>query len=82
MHLILSTLFFGAACIGILADAAQIPQFPLQYTSHISWDLFEKPSQDSTSHLIFDTVNSLLQHWTNTRYRNGQIVCLIPLRVI
>ncbi|KAJ7664777.1 hypothetical protein B0H17DRAFT_1256054 [Mycena rosella] len=23
------------------------------------------------SHLIFDTVNSLLQHWPNTRYRNG-----------
>ena len=77
MHLLLSTLFLGAACIGIQADATQIP---LQYNSHISWDFFEKPSRDSTSHLIFDTVNSFLQHWTNTRYRNGQtIVGLILL---
>ncbi|KAJ7728958.1 hypothetical protein DFH07DRAFT_219668 [Mycena maculata] len=29
------------------------------------------PDANGTSHLIFDTVNSLLQHWPNTRYRNG-----------
>ena len=68
MHLLISTLFLWASCIGIQADATQIP---LQYSSNISWDFFEKPSRDSTSHLIFDTVNSFLQHWTNTRYRNG-----------
>ncbi|KAJ7669644.1 hypothetical protein B0H17DRAFT_1162226 [Mycena rosella] len=27
--------------------------------------------QTRQGHLIFDTVNSLLQHWPNTRYRNG-----------
>ena len=77
MRLLLSTLIL-AACIGMQADALQIP---LQYSSHISWDFFEKPSRNSTSHLIFDTVNSFLQHWTNTRYRNGKmiIVGLIPL---
>ncbi|KAJ7270449.1 hypothetical protein C8J57DRAFT_1605441, partial [Mycena rebaudengoi] len=26
---------------------------------------------NSTAHLVFDTVNSLLQQWSNTRYRNG-----------
>ena len=80
MHLLLSTLFLGAACIGIQAD---VPQIPLQlepYSSHISWNFSEKPSPDSKSHIIFDNVNSFLQHWTNTRYRNGQIIVgLIPL---
>ena len=73
MHLLLAILSFGAACIGIQAEETQVP---LQHTSssHISWNFFEKPSQNSTSHLIFDTVNSFLQHWTNTRYRNGQMI--------
>ncbi|TFK68719.1 hypothetical protein BDN72DRAFT_888457 [Pluteus cervinus] len=35
------------------------------------WNLSVGPSVDSTSHLVFDTVASLLQHWPNTRYRNG-----------
>ena len=79
MRFFLSTLISGAACIGLQADAIQ---FPLQYSSHIpsEWDFFEKPSQNSTSHLIFDTANSFLQHWTNTRYRNGgMIISVIPL---
>ena len=38
------------------------------------WDLNISPSLNSTSHLVFDSVGSLLQHWTNTRYRNG-ILC-------
>ena len=29
------------------------------------------PIENATGNLIFDTVNSLLQHWPNTRYRNG-----------
>ena len=74
MHLLLSALILGAACNGIQADTTQW-QIPIQYySSDITWNFSEKPSQDSTSHLIFDTVNSLLQRWTNTRYRNGQIV--------
>ncbi|KAF8817635.1 hypothetical protein BYT27DRAFT_7181762 [Phlegmacium glaucopus] len=58
----------SSAWILIQAKARQIP---LSTTEHISWDFFEKPSPDSTSHLIFDTVSSFLQHWPNTRYRNG-----------
>ncbi|KAJ7134072.1 hypothetical protein C8R43DRAFT_640074 [Mycena crocata] len=39
------------------------------------WDnLNARPGPDTTSHLIFETVNSLLQHWPNTRYRNGHNV--------
>ncbi|KAJ7513170.1 hypothetical protein B0H11DRAFT_1948856 [Mycena galericulata] len=34
-------------------------------------DLSVAPDTNGTAHLIFDTVNSLLQHWPNTRYRNG-----------
>ncbi|KAJ6571101.1 hypothetical protein B0H19DRAFT_937538 [Mycena capillaripes] len=40
--------------------------------SYSLWaDLDAHPDAHSTGHLIFDTVNSLSQHWPNTRYRNG-----------
>ncbi|TFK69314.1 hypothetical protein BDN72DRAFT_840683 [Pluteus cervinus] len=38
------------------------------------WNLSVGPNVDSTSHLVFDTVASLLQHWPNTRYRNGHSI--------
>ncbi|KAJ7277253.1 hypothetical protein C8J57DRAFT_1581577 [Mycena rebaudengoi] len=37
----------------------------------ISWDFEEGVHPNSTAHLVFETVNSLLQQWPNTRYRNG-----------
>jgi len=39
-----------------------------------SWSFDKKPPINSTSHLIFNTVSSLLLHWPNTRYRNGDVV--------
>ncbi|KAG2368468.1 hypothetical protein BDR07DRAFT_1390730 [Suillus spraguei] len=35
------------------------------------WQLDDPPPANETGHFIFETVNSLLQHWPNTRYRNG-----------
>ncbi|KAI5988720.1 hypothetical protein EDD15DRAFT_2172097 [Pisolithus albus] len=35
------------------------------------WGLHDPPNVNSTSHLVFETVSSLLQHWPNTRMRNG-----------
>ncbi|KAG2032235.1 hypothetical protein BDR03DRAFT_970767, partial [Suillus americanus] len=35
------------------------------------WDLGEAPAVNATGHLVFETANSLLQHWPNTRYRTG-----------
>ncbi|KAG1723568.1 hypothetical protein EDB19DRAFT_1898068 [Suillus lakei] len=35
------------------------------------WQLDEPPPANATGHFVFETVNSLLQHWPNTRYRNG-----------
>lgn len=45
------------------------------------WDFNVKPSVNSTSHLIFDTVSAFLQHWPNTRYRNGHnlIPAIVPV---
>ena len=43
----------------------------LKSTTLGEWDFNISPSLNSTSHLVFDSVGSLLQHWTNTRYRNG-----------
>jgi len=36
------------------------------------WDLDESPAENATGNLVFETVNSLLQHWANTRYRIGR----------
>ncbi|KAG2353611.1 hypothetical protein BDR07DRAFT_1308913 [Suillus spraguei] len=35
------------------------------------WRFEEGPPENATGNLIFDTVHSFLQHWPNTRYRNG-----------
>ncbi|KAG2093518.1 uncharacterized protein F5147DRAFT_779321 [Suillus discolor] len=35
------------------------------------WRFDEGPAENATANLIFDTVHSFLQHWPNTRYRNG-----------
>ncbi|KDR78591.1 hypothetical protein GALMADRAFT_244036 [Galerina marginata CBS 339.88] len=45
------------------------------------WDLTEEPSINSTSQLIFSTASSFLQHWPNTRYRNGHSIVpgMIPI---
>ncbi|KAJ6630091.1 hypothetical protein B0H10DRAFT_1984931 [Mycena sp. CBHHK59/15] len=40
------------------------------------WNLRTTPSPDATGHLIFDTVSLMLQHWPNTRYRNGHNMVL------
>ncbi|KAG9314908.1 hypothetical protein JVU11DRAFT_4016 [Chiua virens] len=35
------------------------------------WDVLQLPNPNHTDHLVFETVHSLLQHWPNTRMRNG-----------
>ncbi|KAJ7730849.1 hypothetical protein DFH07DRAFT_848133 [Mycena maculata] len=35
------------------------------------WNLNVLPNPNSTGHLVFDTISSLLQHWPNTRYHSG-----------
>ncbi|KAG6328520.1 hypothetical protein ID866_10569, partial [Astraeus odoratus] len=39
-----------------------------------SWQLEVAPHPNSTDHLVFETVYSLLQHWSNTRMRNGHTI--------
>ena len=36
------------------------------------WNLDALPNPNATDHLVFETVYSLLQHWPNTRMRNGK----------
>ncbi|KAJ7198832.1 hypothetical protein GGX14DRAFT_469051 [Mycena pura] len=49
-------------------NASQIP-FHVEEIS--SWDLSVPPNVNATENLVFDTVSAFLQHWPNTRYRNG-----------
>ncbi|KAJ6482113.1 hypothetical protein C8R47DRAFT_1133954 [Mycena vitilis] len=35
------------------------------------WNLNTLPNVNSTGHLVFDTISSLLQHWPNTKYHSG-----------
>ncbi|KAF9223839.1 hypothetical protein BS17DRAFT_121483 [Gyrodon lividus] len=39
-----------------------------------NWSLDNLPSPNATGHLVFETVKSLLQHWPNTRMRNGHTI--------
>ncbi|KAF8209408.1 hypothetical protein K438DRAFT_230198 [Mycena galopus ATCC 62051] len=61
----------------VLPLASPPGQIPLHRVSSdsenltLDWDLATTPDTNWTGHLIFDTVNSLLQQWPNTRYRNG-----------
>ncbi|KIJ12854.1 hypothetical protein PAXINDRAFT_14412 [Paxillus involutus ATCC 200175] len=68
----------------ILAQHIQAIQVPLGY-SHwrppavvddglANWNMDDLPNPNATSHLVFETVNSLLQHWPNTRMRNGHTI--------
>ncbi|KAF9244467.1 hypothetical protein BU15DRAFT_31210, partial [Melanogaster broomeanus] len=41
---------------------------------HANWSLGELPNPNATGHLVFETVNSLLQEWPNTRLRNGHTI--------
>ncbi|KAG2052754.1 hypothetical protein BDR06DRAFT_957094 [Suillus hirtellus] len=38
------------------------------------WNLDEGPAVNATGHLVFETANSLLQHWANTRHRIGHTI--------
>jgi hypothetical protein len=38
------------------------------------WNFHEGPRENTTCNLIFDTVHSFLQHWPNTRHRNGAFI--------
>ncbi|KAJ7248220.1 hypothetical protein B0H12DRAFT_722676 [Mycena haematopus] len=54
----------------LYTGASQVP-FHVASAEEDSWNLDVSPNINATGHLIFDTVSSLLQHWPNTRYRNG-----------
>ncbi|KAJ7583644.1 hypothetical protein C8J56DRAFT_214620 [Mycena floridula] len=53
--------------------AVQSAQEPLL---SFDWDLTLPPHENSTSHLVFASASSFLQHWSNTRYRNGHSIVI------
>ncbi|KAF9007432.1 hypothetical protein BDQ17DRAFT_1324030 [Cyathus striatus] len=78
-------IFWVAVLILSFTHLGKTLQVPLKHNDHEDeylplesdtylWNLHKAPFENSTSHLIFDTINSLLQHWTNTRYRNGHTI--------
>lgn len=85
----------GLSLSFILLEAAQIPfSTPYESTSTSrktksfaglenetdNWDINIAPNENATGHLIFETVNSFMQHWPNTRYRNGVSNAIIFLQ--
>ncbi|THU84212.1 hypothetical protein K435DRAFT_843773 [Dendrothele bispora CBS 962.96] len=74
-------LFYGLIFLGVvpvLNTALQVPlSSPFSTNSAPlsagleGWDLDIGPNANATGHLVFETVNSLLQEWPNTRYRHG-----------
>ncbi|KAF9007434.1 hypothetical protein BDQ17DRAFT_1422810 [Cyathus striatus] len=78
-------IFWVAVLVLYFTPLGKTSQVPLKHNDHEDeylslesdtdlWNLHEALFENSTSHLIFDTINSLLQHWTNTRYRNGHTI--------
>ena len=68
------------ASLALLAIASSIPALDMQEPLDtlaasappaVEWDLEVLPNENATGHLVFETVGSLLQHWPNTRMRNG-----------
>src|SRR6188768_2109560 len=61
-------------------DLQQAAFGTVDVSRYSTWDLGAEPNPNSTSRWVFDTVNSLLQHWPNTRYRNGWLTSLLSNR--
>ncbi|KAJ4480252.1 hypothetical protein J3R30DRAFT_2600952 [Lentinula aciculospora] len=79
--MLLSTVkrFLGFSLSITLLEAAQIPLAAHSTTYNLendgnSWDINVAPGENTTGHLVFETVNSFMQHWPNTRYRNGHSI--------
>lgn len=65
---------WGLAISLSFAQAAHFPSKNVPIDTGSIWeDLAVRPDVNATGHLVFDTVISLLQHWPNTRYRNGTL---------
>jgi hypothetical protein len=54
-----------------LSSHAPSPFYPGIESDLGQWNLDEGPAVNATGHLVFETANSLLQHWANTRHRIG-----------
>ncbi|CAK5278241.1 unnamed protein product, partial [Mycena citricolor] len=65
-------------------EGLRAAQTPFVYDIGDEWNLKHPPSINSTGHLVFDTVGSLLQHWPNTRYHSGHTIApgIIPAGTI
>ncbi|KAJ3771840.1 hypothetical protein FB446DRAFT_738734 [Lentinula raphanica] len=94
MVLSTATRFLALLLASSLLRAAQIPfesqyRYPLTPPLNVlnddnDWDLNKPPGENATGHLVFETVNSFMQHWPNTRYRNGHSIVpgIVPLGTV
>ena len=63
-------LVLAAAAVGVISDQRAFQKLPAS-GSGPAQRAFNRAN--STGNLIFWSVNSLLQHWPNTRYVNGMV---------
>ncbi|KAG2032234.1 hypothetical protein BDR03DRAFT_57680 [Suillus americanus] len=75
----LSTRKAAAVSFFLAFERVLTAQTPLSSQSLVEndlgqWDLGEAPAVNVTGHLVFETANSLLQHWPNTHYRIGHTI--------
>ncbi|KAJ7673482.1 hypothetical protein B0H17DRAFT_1083150 [Mycena rosella] len=68
-------LWLGILLFALVTNAVQIPLLNLPD----EWNLNTPPNPNSTGHLIFDTVSSLLQHWPNTSHTIVPGTLTLPL---
>ena len=77
----------AVASLGVFQQTCRAAQVPLaalpsgsidDSDALMNWRMDEPPNVNSTGHLVFETVNSLLQRWPNTRMRNGETLVSLP----
>ncbi len=59
------------AVFALLLLVSSVNSYEQAVLEPLGSDWTEPPHVDETAHLIFSSVSSLLQHWPNTLYRNG-----------
>lgn len=71
--------------LGSSALQRQVPFGSYDHSAYIeadAWNFYREPDPHSPSRWIFDTVNSFLKLWPNTRLRNGMFRSLVTYDIL
>ena len=71
-NLVVTLVVIPALAVQVPLSSAYHGQAGRHLLGNEEWSLDRVPNPNATDHLVFETVSSFLQHWPNTRMRNGR----------